>query len=223
MALPLLLSLVAAGALWGAFGGSMQARFASEVNLLPELTHLEVDKLPYSSGPARLHLAAWGMRLFRERPVFGWGPGTEATTYLAANGFHGLRDGFLRVVRHFAHLHNVYVEILVRFGLVGAALFVASFALLYRSPFQNWRQGVIPTDFFMGGVTILLATLFSGIYEFRMLHTDFRFFMLVFGGVLYTFALHAPQHSRGSTAASDLPLPDAPSPSRAPLHPGGPS
>ncbi|WP_139556230.1 O-antigen ligase family protein [Methylotetracoccus oryzae] len=201
---PLGLCVAALAALWGLFGNALEARFASEAGLLPQVVNpdLDLEKLPYSNGPARIHLAVWGFRMAAERPLLGWGPGMRTTAYLADHGFHGAESRFLKVIRHFQHLHNVYVEILVRFGVVGVALFGSAFVLFSRTLWTLWRDAVVPNAFFAFSAVTIVVTLFSGLYEFRTLHTDFRFFALLFGAAVYTFALHrAPAADAVATVA----------------------
>lgn len=190
--LPALLGIAALGGLWSLFGTALEARFASEADVLPQVMTLDVERLPYSNGPARIHLAVWGLRMAAERPLLGWGPGMRTTTYLADHGFHAAPSRFLRVIRHFEHLHDVYIEILVRFGLLGAALFAGAFVIFCRTLLTLRQQAIIPDDFFAFAAVVIVTTLFAGLYEFRTLHTDFRFFALLFGGAVYTFALYPP-------------------------------
>jgi O-antigen ligase len=188
------------------FREAIVARFASEMAILPDLLSMGMEKVPYSSGWSRIHLTVWGARMFSQHPFFGWGPGFKATLYLADEGFRGAHGGFLSVIRHFTHLHNVYLEILVRFGLLGTLIFVSGFVILVRSIIDSRTSGILPWDFFVCVQVILFSTRFLGFYEFRVLHTDFRFFALLFGGVVYTFALHGdPHHGSGAcpTAAPD--------------------
>jgi O-antigen ligase len=205
--LPAILCVAAMGGLWSLFGDALQARFASEANVLPQVMAMDMEHLPYSNGPARIHLAVWGIRMAAERPLFGWGPGMRTTAYLGEHGFHGSPSKFLRVVRHFEHLHDVYIEILVRFGLVGAALFLAAFVLFSRTLLSQWKRRILPDDFFAFAAVVIVATLFSGLYEFRTLHIDFRFFALLFGGAVYTFALHRPVAPKDAATGTAHPTP----------------
>jgi O-antigen ligase len=196
LTLPILVSVALILAASVFFRDAVVARFTSETNAFPELLSLDIDKLPYSAGWSRIHLAYWGGRMFSEHPLLGWGPGTNATLYLA-NRFADAQGGFPSVIRQFSHLHNVYLETLVRFGVLGSVIFLGGFIIFARSMSDAHGSGIIPTDFFVFSKVILLTTLFLGCYEFRLLHTDFRFFALLFGGIVYTFALHGNRDLRG--------------------------
>jgi O-antigen ligase len=210
---PFALCIAALGALWGLFGDALEARFASEAALLPQVVNpdLDLEKLPYSAGPARIHLVVWGSRLAAERPLIGWGPGMRTTAYLADHGFHGVESRFLKVIRHFQHLHNVYIEILVRFGLVGLALFGSAFVIFIRTLWSLWHDDVVPNAFFAFAAAAIVVALFSGLYEFRTLHTDFRFFALLFGAAVYTFALHRAPATDAAPNVTDRARPELPS------------
>jgi O-antigen ligase len=172
------------------FGGPIMERVRSEEEVIPDVLTLDEAQVPYSPWGARIHLALWGLRLFARHPWLGFGPGADAPGHLLKLEFGPQQSGFLTVIEHFSHLHNAYLEILVRFGLLGSMLFAAGFFFVVRGIIANRRCGMLPADFCTFGWVVLLTILVFGCYEFRLLHTDFRFLTMLLGGIFYTHTLH---------------------------------
>ena len=148
----------------------------------------EVDKLSYKTSlTIRINLYRVGFRLLSASPIMGWGPGTSSTEYLVPAQVIPFSNYDLQNVPTMSHLHSVFLEILVRFGLLGAAIGVFLLSALFRAYRSLWSEkGSEPNlrDFLLlGGV---MTVLFCG-YEFRLIHVDFRFFSILFIGILYSF------------------------------------
>lgn len=189
----LIAAALTAGAVWQ-FGGQLAERIKSEADVVPKLLTLDEKQLPYTPWGARIHLSIWGVRLIAKHPWLGYGPGASATRHLLKLEFEGRSSGFLAVIEHFSHLHNAYLEILVRFGLLGGMLFAGGLFFFGRAMIEGSRRGALPGDFYNFGRVVLFTILFFGLFEFRLLHTDFRFLTMLFGGIFYTHALHRRPH-----------------------------
>lgn len=151
-----------------------------------------------SSLGARVNLHRISLDVIAERPLLGWGPGTSSTEFVIPEGLVRL-DAFDREqAPDFAHLHSVILEILARFGVVGgvfACLVTMVFARAYR---RLWQDPRIPPDLrtFLA-LTGIMTALFCT-YDFRLVHTEFRFFAILYLGILYGLFL-----SSTDTAAAD--------------------
>lgn len=189
-----LATAAALGAIAWQFGGTIAGRWQAEADVLPGLMGGHESDIPYSPIGARIHLSLWGLRLIARHPWFGYGPGADAPHHLLPLEFGSASSGFLSVIGHFVHLHNAYLEVLLRFGLAGAALLVAALVVFHRAIIRARLSGRLHSDFFVFGLTVSFAVLLFGFYEFRLLHTDFRFLSMLFGGAFYTYALHGPRH-----------------------------
>ena len=159
-----------------------------EFKLLSQST--AVEELSYQTSlTIRINLYRVGFRLFSASPIMGWGPGTSSTEYLVPAQVIPFSNYDLQNVPTMSHLHSVFLEILVRFGLLGAAIGVLLLSALFRAYRSLWSEkGSEPNlrDFLLlGGV---MTVLFCG-YEFRLIHVDFRFFSILFIGILYSFIL----------------------------------
>lgn len=133
-----------------------------------------LDALPPDSVGLRLRLSGLGFERWLERPLVGHGPDAGKRMIAAA------ADPALRSM---AHLHNTYLELLVRFGafgLIGFGAVVAGFAAGLRGAAR--RGGLVPElGLFLAGA--LALTLIWSAFDFRLLRQDFRFHAMLLGGI----------------------------------------
>ncbi len=96
-----------------------------------------------------------------------------------------------RVVRlkPYVDLHNSYLEVLVRFGLVGALLFGIAIFFVLRALWFSYKKGITPRDLFLFFSGAFAVTAAWALIDFRMIHMDFRLYTILFGGLMYTFYL----------------------------------
>jgi O-antigen ligase len=168
----------------------------------------DLDAVPTVGFGVRVHTFRFGVTKWLERPLFGWGPGS--TEYLISHsGLPQLRHSEL-VDREWQerldwldHLHNTYLEILVRFGLVGAFLMFGALGLLAKGLWLARREGRVPVDYawFLTGALGLIA-LWS-LSDFRLLHPDWRSYWILTGGIIATFRIPRglPESPSGDTSA----------------------
>jgi O-antigen ligase len=176
-----------AGLILGNFS-TIRNRVLLEAEMVQALVAGETDRVPVLSPlGARFHLAQHGMHEWLKRPVFGWGPGTQVAEFAP------------KPLSDFGHLHNTYLEILARFGLVGALLLAAGVGLIVRSSVAAYRTGRLPQDYFLYlcGAFGLLAIWSAA--NFR-LSADWRFYCILWGALAYAVRLqdeHSPARSLG--------------------------
>ncbi len=161
------LLLAGAGtALYLANPGYLAGRMTPIWDVLVMLVSLDLEGAAAARGSLGLRVEMWlaGVQAFLQEPWFGWGPGSG---YLVI-----WPDDFTDA--SFRHFHNLYVEILVSFGLVGALLFLATHFFIYsRSIKAMWHGAISPAmSIGLAGITLfLLAKLFS---EIRIGQTEGR-------------------------------------------------
>lgn len=132
------------------------------------------DALPLDSVGLRLRLFGLGFERWRERPLTGLGPNAGDGVIAAAGD---------PVLHSMAHLHNTYLELLVRFGALGLAAFAALVGGLAAGVRREVRSGAVPAELglFLGGA--LALTLIWSAFDFRLLTQDFRFYAVLLGGI----------------------------------------
>ncbi len=100
-----------------------------------------------------------------------------------------LDDPAMAQIEVYPHLHNSYLEVLVRFGVVGAMFFGLAALWVFRAMQQGYRSGALPRDLYLFLIGTFLVTGLWALIEFRMMHMDFRLFAILFGGLAYSFRL----------------------------------
>lgn len=172
------------------------ARFAEERDTFAAILRGDFEHLPRTSVGFRLDVQLFGLQRWLERPWFGWGAG--ATEYLIAHGgnprlLHPSKDGALAWMDH---VHNSYLEVLLGFGAVGAALLGAAGALLLSGLVRAYRVGRVPLDCFLFVAGCLLMTAVWSFFDFRALHGDWRAYWLLLAGVAHSFRLAMAEAER---------------------------
>ena len=137
-----------------------------------------------------------GIRKWRERAFFGWGPGTteallkQEKNPLMSQPIALLEDGSLLYL-HTYHLHNLYLEFLVRFGLFGTLLFLALPLVLLVNVRKAQAKGSIPWDyacFLFAGWGLMAIMAF---FDFQLYKYAWRNYCLIWAAL--TYAVHLEQ------------------------------
>lgn len=156
-------------------------RFGEEHRTIKDIVTLNLDDVPKSSIGLRVYLARLGWQKLEQRPWMGWGPGVEAT--------QDLSTARLPFLARMAHLHDTYLETLVRLGTVGFLVAAACIILFIQRLSRAYRAGRIPRDYFLflcaSGWLVALWSLI----DFQALHTDYRFFTALMLGLAYSCML----------------------------------
>ncbi|HEC12904.1 MAG TPA: hypothetical protein ENI80_06575 [Acidiferrobacteraceae bacterium] len=163
---------------------TFKQRFMDERNTINMMLDGDFSNLPYhkeSSVGVRAHLYRYGFNKWIERPLFGWGPGSSKWL---------IEKQAQKELRQWPHLHNTYLEVLMRLGIVGALFFIGILWLLLRSIRRAHLSGRLPTDLYLFLLGVFGMSLIWSIGEFRLVHADWHFYWLLFGGIAYTYALH---------------------------------
>lgn len=151
---------------------SISNRLGQEHDDFNKVMALETEGYTEWGFGVRVLLNLYGLQKWKERPIIGWGPGTDFKKYAHA------------------HLHNSYLEVLVRFGIVGAVFFTVVIVFVLRGLAWARARDKLPTDLwlFLAGAFALTA-LFC-ITDYRFERMDFRFYWIHLAGISYTFFLH---------------------------------
>jgi len=185
-------ALLGCATLVGVNLGTVTTRLSDEREVFAAAWRGDFEAVPSAGFGVRVHTFRFGVIKWLERPLFGWGPGS--TEYLISHsGLPQLRhsemvDGEWQEGPDWLdHLHNTYLEILVRFGLVGAFLMFGALGLLVKSLWLARRGGRVPLDYawFLTGALGLMAI--WSLSDFRLLHPDWRSYWILIGGITGTF------------------------------------
>lgn len=114
-------------------------------------------------------MLAAGLRLVREHPIAGVGPGQVKRLYPAYAPPEAMR-------RHTSHLHNTPLQIAVERGLVGLALWFWIFAAFFARAWGVLRR--VPGDavadraLVVGALAAVTAFLVAGLFEYNFGDTE---------------------------------------------------
>lgn len=139
-----------------------------------------LEALPGDSVGLRLRLASLALDRWQQHPWFGLGP--DAGRRVIA----GAGDAELTAM---AHLHNTYLELLVRFGVVGLVGFGALLTGLGAGLSGAARAGAVPPELALFLAGALAITLIWSAFDFRLLTQDFRFHAVLLGGIAFGLGL----------------------------------
>ncbi|WP_133718613.1 O-antigen ligase family protein [Methylocaldum gracile] len=184
--------LLALGVVVGLFAlnhGEIRTRIDQENAVVSSILQGENQHLPRTSIGYRHDIQKFGLQKYLDRPWFGWGPGS--TEHLVEiSGQPELIHPQAKGAAWMDHFHNTYLEILVRFGLLGALVLAATVLLVIKNVWHSYKTGILPKDHFafLAGCFILLAV--WSLFDFRILHGDCRAYWILLAGIAYSFAWH---------------------------------
>lgn len=137
-------------------------------------------EVPYNSVGLRLHLWRLALDSWRQRPLLGHGLGVH-DELIAGSPDPGLR--------HLVHLHNIYLDLAARLGVVGLLLAVALPGSLALGLRRAARDGLQAPDLlrFLFGVLVLTAV--WGLFDSRIFKLDFRLYAVLLGGIALGLAV----------------------------------
>lgn len=179
--------LVSTSAVLAIFADTIANRMLEEHGHYELVIQGEVQEIEDRSVATRLYLIGVGWSTWLDRPFFGWGPGSSE--YLIA---HGDMPGELQGS---AELHNNYLDVLMRFGMVGTLLFFGFWSWLILRTLRHVRAGDIPAD--VGALGLSVSLIFF-IVNFTDTYIDFQFGW--FYMLLLCALLHSPLMRPGAAA-----------------------
>ena len=134
------------------------------------------EQFESSSFGLRLKMLEFGYQAFSEHPILGWGNrGTASIAKEKGNERYRSPAPDGRLI-WFPHLHNTYLEILVRFGGVGFLMFISallsSLSRLGRSLREETNTNTLNTKVFTGMGLLFFAI--CGLAGFQIMQEEWR-------------------------------------------------
>lgn len=164
---------------------TLAARLGAERQTWSALLAGDLEAVSTGQGRARQHsvgirvaMLREGLARWRQAPLLGHGPAASKLT---------LRSSDVFLLPRFNDYHNVPVDLLVRYGVVGLALFLGGAVLLVAGFGRGWRAGALgpATALFLAcALALLLSSMLS---NFRLLNWDFRYWLFLVAGPLASY------------------------------------
>jgi len=186
-----LLALSVVAGLFTLNQGEIRTRLNQENEIVSSILQGENQQLPRTSIGYRHDVQKFGLQKYLEHPWFGWGPGSTEHL-IETSGQPELIHPQEKGAAWMDHFHNTYLEILVRFGLLGTLILAATALLIMNTLWRSYKTGILPKDHFafLTGGFVLLGV--WSLFDFRILHGDCRAYWILLAGIAYSFAWHRP-------------------------------
>lgn len=147
---PLLILLLALLSLAYLYRNQIYERFEIITPVIVGILNEDISKITPNSLGLRIQMWVAGFESFKMSPFFGLG--TWGGIYT-----HNNTDWLLEITENrFRHLHSLYVEFLVRFGLIGFASYFLFFYIFIKKLYLVRANGEIPEDVFLFVIYFLL-------------------------------------------------------------------
>lgn len=134
-------------------------RVGTERDVIAHLARGEFESVRRSSIGIRVHSWRAATEWIAERPILGWGANGSALVNQHTEWLQVYTRG------EFGHLHNSYLELLVRYGFAALAVYLVLAVWLLKNLLQAWRAGFIENDFFAFYLSFLLYWSIVNIFE----------------------------------------------------------
>jgi O-antigen ligase len=168
--------------------------------------HLEGAQKEYTSTGIRVQMWILGLEKWLERPLLGWGAGSERVLLEPLKPpVDWLRPNKTGRV---PHSHNLLVELLMRFGMIGTLLFLALPCLIFARLRSLHRRGELARDVYSFFFALFVFVAVWSMFDIRIMRWDYRHFVLLFFGMAVSLAwtsLRTP-HRDGRLAGCEVPL-----------------
>ncbi len=168
---------------------SFKKRLGSQQVAVDAIVSQKYDKLPPVSTTWRFNVYLYGIEKWLERPLFGWGAGS--TEYLIkVSGNEGLNlPGSSGGLEWMDHFHSTYLEILIRFGIVGLLFIFCVIWYVILELWKTYKANRADPDyvlFIMSGFGVIAIW---SLFDFRITHYDGRFLWYIVGGLAFSYGL----------------------------------
>ncbi|WP_027858067.1 O-antigen ligase family protein [Marinobacterium jannaschii] len=128
--------------------------------------------VPGGSLGVRYHAVLLGFEAWWEKAWLGWGAGYE----LAKEGADSLP---LKIY----HLHNTYLELLVRFGAIGIGILSVGAALLLFTLLDAWRKGVLEHGVVLALIGLGLNFAIWSLADYQIMRGYCQMYWFLLGGL----------------------------------------
>jgi len=186
----LLLGLVVcAGVFAGLNRDALVHRFERAQTTFKTMHGVHLGEIRQTSTGKRMVLYSFGLRTWWQRPIWGWGPGMEAST-MRSSAPHDVDTG-----APFPDLLDGYLEVLVRLGAIGLGLSLVLAGVLIRGLVRAARFGRVPQDV---GIFLVLTSVYAALFSvtvFELTYAAERLFTVLLLGLIAGYGVRGDPHT----------------------------
>ena len=161
---------------------TISAHLLQEKTVVQKVLKRDFKDMPATSFGSRTYLWKIGWEAAKERTLFGWGP--SSTPILIQRG--NIPESIKREV---SNLHNGYLEIFVRFGLIGFILIGMIMFLLVRAAFKMAKESPLHAQIALFSLSAFFLFGIANMTDMHLRPVGWYFFAII-GGVVYSFSLY---------------------------------
>lgn len=162
----------------------LEKRWNEEKDTFLNLKSFDFDRPAQDSTGYRAHLYKFALEGIAQRPVWGAGP-ASSKRFIQESGRETLKSpNWKGQLQWWDHLHSTQLEILFHYGAVGAALWLWLYGALFLGVLRAWKQGAVSTSLWLFSLAFLIYLFLWGLFDFRSLHPDWRFFWNFLAGLI---------------------------------------
>ncbi|WP_106478753.1 O-antigen ligase family protein [Phytohalomonas tamaricis] len=166
------------------YGEKISNRVFAEHHIMEEILEGNLHNVPYSSIGFRIHVWNHALEWISERPLTGWGPQSHKPLIISS----GMPERIV-IGQNLTHTHNSYLELLVAYGFLGLAIYVAVAVEVARSAWQSWRRGDMPTDVMAFASLFFIFWLIVNLFESYFMYRTGVYFHALIGGLVYSYGI----------------------------------
>lgn len=164
----------------------------------------EADQAPRSSASYRYDLLRFGLEKWSERIWFGWGPEAPRLLVARSNRPELVAPRIKRPgMAPYRNLHNTYIELLVRFGIVGTLIFSTVIGLLLHGVWRAYRRKIMSQEYALFVLGAFGLTIVWSLFNYDITKLDWQNYFILLSAVAYSFRLR-PKGSRVVTGRAFL-------------------
>jgi len=159
-------------------------RFAAESDVIQQLLSGDIDDLRITSVSIRFKLWITGYNAWLEKPFLGWG--TDAAQKVISQADVPQR------IRELNHFHNTYIDILVRFGLIGFFILGSIMYMILKTLYIAHKNQKMNNQNFLLLAYGILFFLLVNITESHLIPSWGWFMLILLGGSIYSYKFTEP-------------------------------
>ena len=148
-------------------------RVSQERHVIEQIIQGNLTNLPATSIGTRISLYREAIRLFKQKPWFGHGVGSNRYFLQGENQYDN------------PHFHNMALDILVQFGLTGFAFIMSILFLFVKGVFSAAKNHQITNQLSIFLITSWIMIIIWGMSDSRLTKTDMSFLIILLSSLCY--------------------------------------
>lgn len=152
-------------------------RLIDERGTIVSIMNGDFSNLPMTPIGQRLFMYMAGLEAWMQKPWLGWGPDGSLVVIAQADMPKGIVHD---------HVHNGILDVLVRFGIIGAVIFYSIPVILIRAAWRSFKAGWLQADIGHFVLVAIATFAIADMTESYIASGHGWSLLMLIGGVMYT-------------------------------------